>query len=454
VLDRIGVALPDLPDFRGLTVLASDEMERGDAGGWSMPAVGADTLAFLQYTSGSTGDPKGVMLTHGNLLANLRQLQWGARLRESVNVSWLPLHHDMGLIGKVLSSLFIGGRLVFMSPGHFLQRPMRWMRAITRYRGNVAYGPDFAYRMVLRAFRPEDLPELDLSHLHTVGNGAEPVRADTLDQLARTFAPAGFRPEHIYPAYGLAEASVLVSMWHPGVPPTVVHVDAAALEQDRVVEVAPEHPNARALVGCGIPADDLEVVVADPATGEHVGPGRVGEMWIAGPNVSSGYWRKPELNAEAFGARTADGAGPYYRTGDLGFRREGVVFITGRLKDLIIIDGRNHYPQDVERTVEEADEQLRPGGVAAFSVEVDGIEQLVVVAEVDRRAREIDAEAVAQAIRGAVSLAHEIAPREVVLIKAGCLPKTSSGKVRRRACRSALEHGELQVVGRAIYAED
>jgi acyl-CoA synthetase (AMP-forming)/AMP-acid ligase II len=342
-----------------------------------------------------------------------------------------------------------------MSPASFVQRPMLWMRAIAKYAGNVAMGPDFGYRLVLRAVRPEDVAKLELAPLRSVCNGAEPVRADTLAEFSRVFAPAGFLPEHHYPSYGLAEASALVSGWHPGEPPTLLHVDAAELERDGLREVEPGHPNARTLVGCGRPAEDVGVVVVDPSTRARCAPDRVGEIWVSGPNVARGYWRRPDVTAAAFGARTIDGAGPFYRTGDLGFLKDGHVFIAGRLKDLVIIDGRNHYPQDIEQTLEGAYPDLRSGGGAVFSVDDGRAERLVVVSEIARGTDgAFDVEAAARAVRGAVSRMHDVAPSEVVFLTAGGLPKTSSGKVQRRACRLALRAGELPIVGRVRYEEE
>ncbi len=454
IRERMVDMLPALPQFQNLAVLATDELETGDAGAFRETRVDPSMLAFLQYTSGSTGDPKGAMISHGNLMHNERQIEWSFRLSsDSTSVGWLPLHHDMGLIGMLLQPLYNGGRCVFMSPVNFLQRPMRWPRMISRYRGNFALGPDFGYRMVLRACKPEDLVGLDLSCCHSALNGAEPVRADTLREFAELFAPCGFRPEFYYPCYGMAEASVLVSGWHRDRPPTIVRASATDLEQDRVVKVAEGDPDARVLVGCGIPPDDIQVAIVDPQALRRCDPGRVGEIWISGPNVAAGYWRKEELNAEQFRAHTAAGEGPFYRTGDLGFVEDGMVFITGRLKDLIIIEGRNHYPQDIERTVEVAHELFRQGGGAAFSMEYDGVERLVVVQELERRVREVDAEEAGLAVRRAIAAAHEIVPREVVFLKAGGLPKTSSGKVQRRACKQALRKGELQIMGRVSYVE-
>jgi acyl-CoA synthetase (AMP-forming)/AMP-acid ligase II len=451
---RMTDMLPSLPQFQGMPVVATDALGDSAEAPWTMPAIDPSKLAFLQYTSGSTGDPKGAMITHGNLINNERQIEWTFRLTpETVAVGWLPLHHDMGLIAMLLGPLYSGGRCVFLSPVNFVQRPMRWLHAITRHRGTYALSPDFGYRLAVRVHKPEDLERIDLSSVRSALNGAEPVRADTLREFQAVFGRCGFRPEAYYPCYGMAEASVLVSGWHKNEPPRLFHASAAGLERDELRHVPAGDPDERVFVGCGIPPDDLDVAIVDPQSLQRSTSERVGEIWIAGPNVASGYWNKESINKEQFRAHTATGEGPYYRTGDLGFLHEGMLYITGRLKDLIIIEGRNHYPQDIERTVEAAYPSFRLGGGAAFSMEYEGIERLVVVQELERRVREVDNVEAALAVRRAVSQAHEIVPREVVFLKAGGLPKTSSGKVQRRACRLALKRGELQVVGRVAYED-
>jgi proline-specific peptidase len=416
-----------IPELASAAWIATESLDGGLAEGWTPPRVEPETLAFLQYTSGSTAAPKGVMVTHGNLLHNERMI--GAAFgmdEESVVVGWLPLYHDMGLIGNVLQPLHAGGRCVLMSPVSFLQRPMRWLEAISRYRGTVSGGPNFAYELCARKASPEALAGLDLSSWRVAYNGAEPVRASTLERFAAVFAPSGFKKEAFYPCYGLAEATLFVTGGH-----------GSRVERERV--------------SCGRVWMGQRLVVADPETGAERGAGEEGEVWISGPSVARGYWENPEGTARDFNAFLATGEGPFLRTGDLGFLAGGELYVTGRLKDLIILRGRNHYPQDVELTAERAHADLHPGGGAAFSVEVGVEERLVIVHEVARH-RKDGIEAIAEAVRGAVAAEHEVQVQEVVLIRQAGLPKTSSGKVQRRLCRELYLKGELPVVGRSALA--
>ncbi|HSK80382.1 MAG TPA: AMP-binding protein, partial [Thermoanaerobaculia bacterium] len=329
----------------------------------------------------------------------------------------------------------------------FLQRPARWLEAISRYRATTSGGPNFAYELCVRKVGEAEREGLDLSSWRVAFNGAEPVRAGTLRRFAETFAPCGFSATAFRPCYGLAEATLLVSGWRPEGEPRVLAVDAEALERHDVVDG--DAVRSRELVGCG--AAMQTVLAVDPESGERCAPGRVGEVWVAGPSVAQGYWERPEETAATFGARLADGTGPFLRTGDLGFVSEGEVFLTGRLKDLIILRGRNHYPQDLELTAEKSHAALRAGGGAAFAVDAAGEERLVIVHEVDRHARAgLDAgkaEAIAAAVRRAVAEEHEVSVAEVVLIGPETLPRTSSGKVRRRACRELYLEGGLRVLG-------
>jgi pristinamycin I synthase-3/4 len=452
---RLEGARDRAPELAAARWIATDLVPDEAAGGWRDPDLEPGSLAFLQYTSGSTSSPKGVMVTHGNLIHNERMIQSAFRQAEgSVVVSWLPLYHDMGLIGGVLQPLFSGARCVLMSPWAFLQSPVRWLEAISRYRATTSGGPNFAYELCVRKVRPEQREGLDLSSWEVAFNGAEPVRAETLDAFAREFAPQGFRRAAFHPCYGLAEATLLVT--GGGGEASVLSVDSAALEADRVLESG---GSGRRLAGSGrILLEEEDVRIVDPATGLPCGADRVGEIWVAGPHVAAGYWNRPEETALVFGGcleglEGLEGeARRYLRTGDLGFLRGGELFVTGRLKDLIILRGRNLYPQDVELTVEGAHPALRPGSGAAFPVDLDGEERLVVVHELEARARGVDVEEVARAVRQAVAEEHEARVHEVVLLPAGAVPKTSSGKIQRRASRAAYLAGSLDPVGRSLSA--
>ncbi|HEU4595256.1 MAG TPA: amino acid adenylation domain-containing protein, partial [Pyrinomonadaceae bacterium] len=396
---------------------------------------------------GTTGDPKGVMLTHANLLHNAALLFRAMEHAPGDSyVSWLPTFHDMGLMVGVLEPLYANIPVVLMSPAAFLQRPLRWLQAISRYGATTSGGPNFAYDLCARRINEEQKASLDLSRWSIAFNGAEPVRRETLESFAAAFAPCGFRPETLYPCYGLAEATLIVSGAKKGEPAVIKTVDAGALERHRIVEVGEGEPGARALVGCGRPVPGQEVVIVSEESSAECAPEEVGEVWVAGPSVARGYWNRPAETESTFGARLAGtGAGPYLRTGDLGFMHDGELFITGRLKDLIIVRGLNHYPQDIELTVERAHPSLRPAGGAAFSVEAAGEERLVVVQEVEARRRP-DTREVIEAVRQAVAAQHEVAAYAVVLVKAGGVLKTSSGKVQRRACRAMFVEGRLEAL--------
>lgn len=432
-----------------LVWLAVEAIEDNLAEAWRDPLVGPETIAFLQYTSGSTGRPKGVVLTHANLLHNQRLIRERFDHDETtVFVGWLPLFHDMGLIGNVLQPLYLGIPCTLMAPGHFLQKPVRWLEAISRYGATTSGGPNFAYELCLRRVNEQQRATLDLSRWRVAFNGAEPVRAETLERFSAFFAPAGFRREAFYPCYGLAEASLLVSGGAPEREPIVRHFGREALERGVAAQAEGAAPS-RLLVGCG-EADRLgqRLVIADPERHTLCPQGTVGEIWVMGPSIAAGYWRNEEASLATFGASLNDGSGPFLRTGDLGFVEGGELFVAGRLKDLIIVAGRNYYPQDIEQSVEQSHPDLQPAGAAAFTVDTGTGEELVVVQEVERQAlRRLNVEAVATAIRRAVAEECDLAVEAVVLLRPGALPRTSSGKVRRRACRDAYLAGDLAVVG-------
>ncbi|HEU4455647.1 MAG TPA: condensation domain-containing protein, partial [Longimicrobium sp.] len=543
----------------------------GDAEGadeWTPPAVDGDTTAFLQYTSGSTSEPKGVMVSHGNLLHNFAVIEhFCGYTEETRSVIWLPPYHDMGLIGGILQPLYSGYPVWLMSPVAFLQRPMRWLEAVSRHRATSSGGPNFAYELCLQKATPEEVAALDLSTWELAFNGAEPVRAETLERFARVFGACGFRREAFFPCYGLAEGTLMATGSARREAPLVVRVRADALAAGRVERVAepadagaangivvgstsadvagpasigraagaadgsaagsaspesvsaaaaegasmdggaarsasPESTSAesvspesasvaadggsmeggvarsastevagspsaesagaavedgaaeelaRTLVGCGRCAPGQVLRIVDPETRVERADGGVGEVWVMGPSVARGYWRKEAETAEAFGGRIAGtGEGPFLRTGDLGFVDGGELYVTGRIKDLVIVRGRNHYPQDLEAVAERSHPALRPGNGAAFGLEVDGDERLAIAFELRREAMGADVEEVAAAIRAAVAAEEGLEVHAVALVRPGGILKTSSGKVQRRACRAAFLSGELPLVGASI----
>src|SRR3569832_335060 len=363
----------------------------------------------------------------------------------SRGVIWLPPYHDMGLIGGVLVPLLGAFPVVLMSPVSALQRPIRWLQAIGKYRATISGGPNFAYELCLDKVTAEQCEGLDLSSWRVAFNGAEPIRADTLQRFSRHFASCGFRRQAFYPCYGLAEASLFVTGSAPELAPVTAMFDRAALTAGRVVEVDAARHGQR-LVSPGRPSASEHVVIVDPDTRAACLPAHVGEIWIAGPSVAHGYWNRPDESAHTFDARLADGEGPYMRSGDLGFVKDGELFVTGRLKELIIVRGHNHYPQDIELTAAQSHPLLRAGRGAAFAVEHEKEEVLVLVHEVDRRHDEETLPEAIGAVRAAGSVEHQLQLGAVVLVKAGTVPVTSSGKVQRNACRALWQSGDLPVL--------
>ncbi|MEO0647054.1 MAG: AMP-binding protein, partial [Cyanobacteria bacterium J06650_10] len=401
--------------------------------------------AFLQYTSGSTGTPKGVIVTHTNLIHNSRNIYTCfSSSPDHIGVSWLPFHHDMGLIGGVLQTVYGGGSVVIIPPVAFLQKPLRWLQAISHYKAVTSGGPNFAYDLCAQTAastaKPEQLAALDLSNWSLAFTGAEPIRPETLAKFTQTFAPYGFQHKTFYPCYGMAETTLLVTGGNRTNEPVTYTVDRTALERNQIIASSIPTEN-KTLIGCGHTWLSQQVKIVDPDTLLHCGPGKVGEIWVSGGSIAKGYWQRPEQTEETFQAHIKDSEdGPYLRTGDLGFLKDQELFITGRLKDVIIIRGRNYYPQDIELTAETAHEALQSNGCAAFSVEKNSAEQLVVVQEIKRPyLRQLNDEQIKQkiilAIRRAISETHELQLYAVVLLKPGSLPKTSSGKVQRKRCK-------------------
>jgi len=464
----IGGMAAQVPDLSALRLLATNAVPLDEAAAWTDPGASGSTMAFLQYTSGSTAAPKGVMVTHGNLLHNEEMIRQAfGQTAESVIVGWLPLYHDMGLIGNVMQPLYLGARCVLMSPIAFLQSPKRWLAAISRYRATTSGGPNFAYDLCVRKISPADRADLDLASWDTAFNGAEPVRAETMARFAEAFGGCGFQANAFFPCYGLAEATLFVTggtgSGEVRGAPRVAAFDRALLEAGEARPLPAADPASRTLVSCGRAWLGQELAIVDPATLTPCDGGAIGEVWVRGPSVAQGYWQRPVETAETFDGRLARDPGepragaetnpaPFLRTGDLGFLDGGELFIAGRLKDLIIIRGRNLYPQDIELTVERSHPALRPGCGAAFSIELGQEERLVVVHEHERTPNDSpldpeSVEAIAEAVRRAVAEQHEAQVQQVVLLRAGTIPKTSSGKIQRRACRAALLGGRLAVLG-------
>lgn len=449
VRDRASGTLENTPRLKELEWLAVDEISSELATQWSTPRFSPEQLALLQYTSGSTGTPKGVMLSHKNIMYNVMAIAYSFETTQrGLGITWLPTYHDMGLIGGVLKPLYFGRPNVLMSPMAFLQKPVRWLQAMTQYRATVSGGPNFAYDLCSQRISDEEMEGLDLSTWEVAFNGAEPIRPATLSTFCEKFEKVGFRREAFFPCYGMAETTLIVTGAYMGELPRIGRFDREALDEHRVIPVPAGHQNERSLVGCGRVLPGEEVAIVEPETCVRLPRHQVGEIWVRSPSVGMGYWNKPEATEKTFQARLANGDDnglTYLRTGDLGFIGDGELFVTGRLKDLIIVRGVNRYPQDIEQTVEQADNRLQAGAVGAFAVEIAGQERLIIVAETERRRRK-DWSDVIEKVRRGVTAEHELPPDGIVLVRFGSIPKTSSGKIQRSACRSNFVNGELQIV--------
>lgn len=434
-------------EWESVSIIATDSLAQDYSALWKNPAISPDDLAVLQYTSGSTGQPKGVMLSHGNLVRNTELIMIAFETsKESIGVSWLPTYHDMGLVGGVLESVFIGRPVVLMSPMAFLQKPIRWFRTIARYQATTSGGPNFAYQLCVDKILDEELEGIDLSSWQTAFNGAEPVRAATLQQFTERFAKAGFNHSAFLPCYGMAETTLIVTGGPQADPPVIRTFDSQALDLQQVVACEASDPNARALVASGRILPGEQLLIVDPETSVTLDEDQIGEIWISSSSVGQGYWERDEFTQETFGAHTAAGHGPFLRTGDLGFLHEGQLFVAGRLKDMIIVRGVNRYPQDIEQTVEQAHEFMQSGLIAAFADTAEDRERLIIAAEVQTRREETNWDEIIVAVRRAVAQQHELPPEAVVLVRFGTLPRTSSGKIQRHACRDEFARGSLKIV--------
>ena len=468
VHDALAPSLAEMPIFADLRWLSVDALP--PAGDYAPRSADPADIALIQYTSGSTSDPKGAALSHGNILHNLRYFDVGwDHSPDSVVVNWLPAFHDLGLVYGILAPIWGGFFSLQMSPIDVIQQPLAWLRAISTHRATHSCGPNFIYDLCTRKVTPAEALSLDLRSWRMALTAAEPVRAETLRRFGERFAPAGFNPRSFCPGYGLSEGTCKVTAvpWYEE--PLVLHVRADALERHEVV-AAPPGPGVLTVIGCGRPEFGVSVAIVDPETLERRAPHQVGEIWVAGPGIAKSYWEQPEATARLLRAQLVGRSDtPFLRTGDLGFLYDGQLFITGRIKDMIIVRGANHYPQDIESTVQDAHPAIRPGCTAAFAVDEDGEEQLVVVAEVDRRGPALPPRGEERRVEGlvpdlpgpastpstvevttalikAVAEVHGLRVARAVLIKAGTIPKTTSGKIQRQATKRLLLGGQLDVV--------
>lgn len=454
------LAGPDIhEDLVGVQLLGTDSPEHRDTSYWRCPRLRADALGVLQYTSGSTGAPKGVMLTHENLIANSELILHAFQPAVSiVGASWLPTYHDMGLIGGVVMPMFMGCPNVLMSPMAFLQRPARWLQVVSKYGITVSGGPNFAYQLCIDKIDDAEVADLDLSSWEIAFNGAEPIRASTLEAFTERFSKIGFRGTSHLPCYGMAETTLIVTggprdNGSDQVRPVLTRFDGPSLDTKTVLPAEQQSSSSRELVGCGrvLPGERIEIV--DPDTCERLAPDQIGEIWVQSPSVGRGYWQRREETAKVFAATTSEGQGPFLRTGDLGFLHDDQLFISGRLKDMIIVRGVNRYPQDIEATVEYASDVVQAGSVAAFAMNESDREQLVIVAETIRR-RDLDWDDHLQAIRRAVTEEHDLPPDAVYLVRNSSVPKTSSGKIQRHACLHAVRDNDLKVIAQWVRGEE
>ena len=464
ILELIENVRDEFPEFESMQWIDTAEIDLALAEQWQDPKVDKDQLAYLQYTSGSTSTPKGVMLTHFNLMHHCGYLKKACGYDEdSVSITWMPYFHDYGLVEGMIVPLYNGTPCYVMSPFSFIKRPLQWLRNITKYKGTHSQAPNFAYDLCIRRIKPKQLEELDLSSWQAAGNAAEPINPKVMYEFVETFSPCGFKWETFSPSYGLAENTLLATTTPRGQKPVLLAIKTSAIEQNKVVVAdSAETDGVRIVPGCGQKVCDMKIAIVDSLTMTRCQDGEVGEVWLSDPSVAQGYWKRPDVTKETFCAylqNTNEGLAtqaseldstvaslPFLRTGDLGFLHEGELFITGRIKDLIIVRGTNHYPQDIEWSVQQLHPALRPDYGAAFSIFDRGEEKLVVVQEIERRTENLDTEKLIADIRQEIAEQHEIQVYAVILGKPGNILKTASGKIQRRACRDKFLAGTLNVL--------
>ncbi|MDH6098907.1 fatty acyl-AMP ligase [Anabaenopsis sp. FSS-46] len=450
VLENIQSKLETFLNLSVTKLLATDNLSKNKDLEFRLPNISGDTLAFLQYTSGSTGSPKGVMICHDNIAHNSVYIQKAFQLTEkSVSVTWLPSFHDMGLIDGIIQPLYTGFLGIVMSPESFLKNPILWLKAITKYRAAHSGSPNLGYELCVQRITSEEQKTLDLSSWVSAYNGADPIRRKTLESFINKFQSSGFKSQCFYPCYGMAEATLMISGGNIEDEAVYLNVQSESLENNQIVEAEKDSENYQEIVGCGHVWENMEVKIVDPESCLECDENQVGEIWVSGSSVAQGYWQQEEKTIATFRAKLANGdKRNFLRTGDLGFLREGELFITGRIKDVIIIWGRNHYPQDIEYSLQQSHQALRLDCGAAFTIEIDNQDKLVIVQEVERTyLSKLNVNEVFSAIREAVALHHGLQVYAMALIKPGSIPKTSSGKIQRQACRQAFLTKVMAVVG-------
>lgn len=450
LLENIKNKLTDVLDLSDIQWLTTDSVNISEASNWILPNISNDSLALLQYTSGSTGVPKGVMISHENIIYNSSYMQEAGNITQrDISVSWLPTFHDMGLIFGVIQPLYTGFLGVIMPPESFLQKPVLWLEAITKYHGTISGGPNFGYNLCTQKVSIEEYQSLDLHGWRIAYSGSEPIRKKTLEEFSDKFKKSGFQSHYFYPCYGMAEATLMISGCSPNNEPVYFKAELEALERGSAVEVDLDNKNSKQIVGCGHAWLDTDIRIVDPNNLTQCLDNQVGEVWVHSASVAQGYWNQEENTVKTFQAELVEtGNKKFLRTGDLGFMSNGELFITSRLKDLIIIWGRNHYPQDIEYSVQQSHTALRLDCGAAFAIEVDDQEKLVIVQEIERTfLRNLNVEEVVSAIRESVSLNHDLQVYAIALIKPASIPKTSSGKIQRYACRQKFLQSDLAIVG-------